>query len=284
MPDIFEKIEELFTEDQRSLLEYTCGTRKITIAKQLKQLYGNQFPRYPEEELLDECCLIIEEQIKPYLFALQDYDKKRASLKDPDSYKIRQDVNTDKGNIKVNVQDRDDQHLKETDILGLVKGGSGDRSRDYIGIEDKWIFDLKRNLKTDKSLNITFKGNGEDNLNIDNFLDFKADIKLKDLIKTIPTRPPIEKPLEEHKEIPLTEQPIITSFSSTNSSSKITSGRRRQKQEVMKAGTRKKENQQINKFTQSELIKRSLRSITPAIRLEVFMCFHYLFSDFPCRF
>lgn len=282
MPDIYNKIEDLFDEEHKTILTITYGNRVITIAKQLRNTFENRlpYPRYKEDKLLDLAAQHIEEYIKPRLNRFTDEEEKFKKLYSPEAYQDIEETETLHGKITATNTIENKQHIKENDMLSLTQGGSGDRSRDHIGIENQWSYNVRKSLQ-DNAAGINIKFQKYKQTDFKDFLNLEKEIDIKDILGKSEDEEDKENAAKELIKVNLKDQPVITSYSAATSSTKNINKRLSQYETLGTQAGRNKRNNKMKRYIEANAIIKSLLQTLPKLRAELIESFHFLFSEMP---
>lgn len=133
-----EIIDSLFTEDQRTTLEFEANNFKVTIKEQLKAKFADQFPMYNNENKIKVISANIIRSQEHLLNVIKEKNKYLEIWKDPLNYSNKK-TETGKGETRNKVLNYENTQ-KATESIASIKSRQGEatRSFDYIGEEAKW--------------------------------------------------------------------------------------------------------------------------------------------------
>lgn len=131
-------IDSLFTEEQRSILEYELNNFKVTIKNQLNAQFGEQFPMYSNELKIKVIAANIIKSQQHLINKIENEIKYLEIWKDPENYASRmKDIKQGETRNK-SMSIENIQKASESVASSKMRQGDATRSFDYIGEEQKW--------------------------------------------------------------------------------------------------------------------------------------------------
>lgn len=156
---IIDKLVLLFDEDQKKALEFKQGNREMTLKKQIKYYFGDQYTfTNDEEKFLDGFALNIQKNISTIykIGNLKVYSEKLADAKQFTKVNFTMTDNSTNNNKKAFSSNTS---MKEFLKHSRNSSGTTERSDDWSGIEEFYTLKNKEILKSD--INIDMKTIGQ---------------------------------------------------------------------------------------------------------------------------
>lgn len=296
--EALEAIADIFTEDQKSVLEYQIGTLTFSISKQLKAIFPSSkwILLYNKDLTVDKAAMIIEENNLEIL-KIKLYTDKLDSLADSDNFIIStsgleyDDLDSRNGSyVRIDT-------TKEKTNVNLNQSGEGQRTRDYWNLEAKFTQRSSELLNTyDKHISPNLQKINNDVFTAQQRTQRKQLIKdltskkIKDIAKTLleDPVPELTTPDNENsspddgkpKTIPnvnLKENPVLNNYSYTSIANKNTSNNISGQGSIKRTTTADIKLKKLERYSEATVINAALEQKIHNLRKRFFLKFMPLF-------